>query len=180
MQNSNFPLSASHFRYSTQIFPNYRFIPGQTPHPRRHPQGHFFGVQEPRPPAFEEDGWSASTDYLYAIDLYNFGYWWESHEVFEGLWHASRHNPNAGNFFQALIQLAAANLKHLLGRELAVKNLTLRGIERLQKAPPRYMGLDTLRLADDFRLWLKSPDDSHVVFRLDLPQNRTIYCETGC
>ena len=67
--------------------------------------------QEPRPRAFPQDEWSASEDYLYAIDLYNFAYWWESHEIFEGLWHACGRRTQAGNFFQALIQLAAANLK---------------------------------------------------------------------
>jgi predicted metal-dependent hydrolase len=165
--NSNPPVSVHRFRYSTRIFPHYRFIPGQTPHPRRHPQGHSFGLQELPPPVFDEDDWSASADYLYAVDLYNFGYWWESHEVFEGLWHACGHSTKAGNFFQALIQLAGANLKHLLGRELAVRNLTQRGIERLQKATPRYMGIDTLKLAEDFRRWLNGRENSQVLIQLE-------------
>lgn len=167
MPDSNLPASVDRLRYSTQIFPHYRFIPGQTVHPRRHPGGHSFGLKDPRSAAFNEDDWFASVDYLYAIDLYNFGYWWESHEVFEGLWHAHGHRTKAGNFFQALIQLAAANLKHLLGRESAVRNLTQRGIERLQKAPSRYMGIDTVRLAEDLRLWLNSRRNSHVLIRLE-------------
>ena len=159
-------------RYSRRRFPNYAFLPGQTPHPRRHPEGHSFDVQEPRPPAFPEDDWFNSEDYLYAIDLYNFGYWWECHEVLEGLWHGSGRRTQAGNFFQALIQLAAANLKQRLGRELAVQNLGQRGIARLQKVPPRYMGIDTSRLAEEVRVWLNRRHNSHVVIRLDFPTDR--------
>lgn len=162
------PVLADRPRYSTRTFPTYRFIPGQTPHPRHHPQGHSFGFPEPRPRAFHLNEWSSSEDYLYAMDLYNFAYWWESHEVFEGLWHVFGHSTQEGNFFQALIQLAAANLKHVLGNESAVKNLTQRGLQRLQQVPPRYMGVDTAAVADHFTLWLNARSDSYVFIRLDL------------
>lgn len=168
MPDSDHPVPLKQPRYSTLGFPIYRFLPGQMPHPRRHPCGHSYGLQEPRPRAFLEEEWSASEDYLYAIDLYNFAYWWESHEVFEGLWHVCGRRTSAGNFFQALIQLAAANLKQVLGRERAVKNLVQRGLERLQNVPPRYMGVDTVRLADHFRMWMNDQRDSHVLIRLDI------------
>jgi predicted metal-dependent hydrolase len=109
-----------------------------------------------------------SEDYLFAIDLYNFAYWWESHEVFEGLWHAFGRSTRAGNFFQALIQLAAANLKQVLGRERTVANLVQRGLERLQNAPRHYLGVDTVRLADHFRLWMNGRRDGHVLIHLAL------------
>ena len=47
-----------------------------------------------------------SEDYLYGIDLYNWTYWWEAHEVFEAFWHAYGRRTPAGNFFQALIHEA--------------------------------------------------------------------------
>ena len=100
-------------RYSTRPFPSYRFVPRRTPHPRRDPSGHSYSLPEPKPIPFSVDRWHTSEDYLYGIDLYNFAYWWECHEVFEGLWHAVGHHSEQGNFFQALIQLAAANLKYL-------------------------------------------------------------------
>ena len=37
-------------------------------------------------------------DYLYAIDLYNYAYWWECHEVLEGLWRAGQ-TTEARKFF---------------------------------------------------------------------------------
>src|SRR3989441_5753773 len=73
-------------RFTDRPFPAYRFIPGQSPHPRRDPHGHSYGQPEPTPPPFMPEEWWDSEWYLYGIDLYNYGYWWECHEVFEGLW----------------------------------------------------------------------------------------------
>ena len=101
--------------------------------------------------------WQTSEDYLYGIDLYNFAYWWECHEVFEGLWHAVGHNSEQGKFFQALIQLTAANLKYFLGKPAAAHNLFRSGIIRLQNVPPSYMGIDVLRLTEVLQAHLISP-----------------------
>ena len=168
MPGDDRPAFAHQPRYSTRPFPMYRFIPGRTPHPRRRPQGHSLGIPEPRPSIFPEGGWSGSEDYLYAIDLYNFAYWWESHEVFEGLWHVFGRDTQAGNFFQALIQFAAANLKQVLGHERAVTNLVQRGLTRLASIPPHYMGVDTVALSDRFRLWMDGRREAAVQIPLEL------------
>ena len=144
-------------RYSTRPFPPYRFVPGRTPHPRRNLHGHSYGQPELKPTSFPAAQWQTSEDYLYGIDLYNFAYWWECHEVFEGLWHAVGHNSEQGNFFQALIQLAAANLKHVLGNPAATHNLSRSGITRLQKVPPSYMGIDVAHLKEVLQEHLISP-----------------------
>jgi hypothetical protein len=133
-------------RYSTRPFPSYRFLPGENSHPRRDPLGHSYGQPEPKLLAFPPEEWERSEDYLYGIDLYNFAYWWECHEIFEGLWHAAGHDTEQGNFFQALIQLAAANLKRFLGNEQAAQQLARRGLARLRKVPAIYMGLDVQAL----------------------------------
>src|SRR2546422_6465355 len=51
-------------------------------------RSHSYGQPEPTPPPFMPEEWWDSEWYLYGIDLYNYGHWWECHEVFEGLWHA--------------------------------------------------------------------------------------------
>ena len=86
---------------------------------------------------------------MYGIDLYNFAYWWESHEIFEGLWHAVGHNTEQGNVFQALIQFAAANLKRFAGNHWAARNLATNGLVRLQKTPTPYMGIDVAKFTED-------------------------------
>ncbi len=144
-------------RYSRHPFPAYRFLPGLTPHPRRNPLGHSYGQPEPKPTPFPADRWQESEDYLYGIDLYNFAYWWECHEVFEGLWHAVGRESEQGNFFQALIQLAAGNLKYFLGNQAAAHNLYRSGIMRLQNVPPSYLGIDVVRLTKELQAHLLSP-----------------------
>ena len=110
--------------------------------------------------------WQTSDDYLYGIDLYNYAYWWECHEVFEGLWHAAGHGTEQGNFFQALIQFAAANLKRFTGNHRAAGNLVTSGIIRLQKTPKFYMGIDVARLAEDFQQPLVGSDFRAPLIRL--------------
>ena len=154
-------------RYSSQALPTYRFLPDLTPHPRRDPLGHSFAEPEPRPRPSEHHQWSHSEDYLYAIDLYNFFYWWEAHEVFEGLWHACGRKTRAGSFFQALIQFAAAHLKRALGNEAAVRKLAHSGLLRLQNSPASYMGLDTVTFADDVTMWMGDTSRPAVRIRLE-------------
>ena len=144
-------------RYSTRPFPSYRFLPGKNSHPRRDPLGHSYGQPEPKPLAFPPEEWERSEDYLYGIDLYNFAYWWECHEIFEGLWHAAGHDTEQGNFFQALIQIAAANLKYFLGNPAAAHNLFHSGVIRLQHVPPSYMGIDVPRLTEALQAHLINP-----------------------
>ena len=95
-----------------------------------------------------------SDDYLYGVDLYNRAYWWEAHEVFEGFWHAYGRTTEAGNFFQALIQCAAANLKRELGHEPATRKLVASGLARLRQTPTHYMGMHTAAFAEALTQWL--------------------------
>lgn len=141
-------------RYTNRTFPTYRFLPGRTPHPRRHPQGHSFKQPEPYPRPFEPNQWMTSEDYLYGIDLYNWTYWWEAHEVFEGFWHAYGRTTLEGNFFQALIHCAAANLKFELGNQQATQNLIARAHARLILVPDHYMGLNIAAVAKQCASWL--------------------------
>jgi hypothetical protein len=137
-------------RYSTRLFPFYRFVPGKSPHPRRDPKGHSYGQPESKLLAFPPEEWERSDAYLYGIDLYNYAYWWECHEVFECLWHAAGHDTEQGNFFEALIQLAAANLKRFLGNEQAAQNLARSGLTRLQNLPELYMGIDVVAFSEEY------------------------------
>ena len=135
-------------RYSSRPFPVYRFVPGNNPHPRRNPQGHSFGCPEPSPPPCRPEDWSQSEDYRFGIDLYNFAYWWECHEVFEGFWHAAGRKTEQGQFFQALIHLAAANLKRHTRHLSAAENLMRTSHRKFYGMPLFYMGLDIADLTN--------------------------------
>src|SRR5438034_61382 len=64
-----------------QPFPAYSYVPGHFPHPLSDPRGHSFGVQPERPASLDPEHWRLSRPYLYALDLFNYGYYWEAHEV---------------------------------------------------------------------------------------------------
>jgi len=156
-------------RYSTRLFPIYRFVPGRSPHPRRDSKGHSCGQPERRPTLLPPGQWSQSDDYLYGVDLYNYAYWWECHEVFEGLWHEAGRHTEQGNFFQALIQLAAANLKVFMGSHRAARNLQRSGLLRLQRVPESYMGIDVASLAEELRRGMIRLGERVPSIRLSMP-----------
>ena len=59
--------------------------------------------------------WQSCELYLYGIDLFNYGYWWEAHEALETVWHAAGQKSTlCGTFIQGLIQLAGAQLKRFI------------------------------------------------------------------
>jgi hypothetical protein len=110
-------------------FPPYTFVPGVSPHPTADPAGHSFGSNPPLPAALDPQRWEASKPYLYGIDLFNAGYFWESHVAWEGLWLAcGRRGPTAG-FLKGLIKLAAAGVKHREGKPRGVKSHSCRAAE---------------------------------------------------
>jgi hypothetical protein len=91
--------------------PPYTFVPGQTPHPVRDVAGHLYGRKIEIPPPLESDRWQVSKAYLYGIDLFNHGFYWEAHEAWEGLWHQAGRRGLVADFLKGLIKLAAAGVK---------------------------------------------------------------------
>lgn len=135
-------------------FPPYSFVPGRFPHPVSDPAGHCFGVATQPAPPLDSDRWAANRRYLYGIDLFNAGYYWEAHEAWESLWHACGRTGRTADFLKGLIKLAAAGVK--------VRENRLRGavshartaadlFRQTRVAHERYLGLlldDLIRFAD--------------------------------
>jgi predicted metal-dependent hydrolase len=153
-------------RYSSRPFPAYAYVPGRHPHPRRDPEGHSYGRPEPTPAACTAAHWPTSEEFLYAVDLYNFGYWWECHEVFEGLWKAVGPKTELGSFFQALVDLAAGNLKYRMENSASASKLWKFSLSRLERLPSSLMGLDIHALASELRTRLSDSPASPVLLRL--------------
>jgi predicted metal-dependent hydrolase len=114
--------------------PPYSYVPGLAPHPTSDPQGHSFRHPPTTPPALTEASYQNNNEYLYAIDLFNHGFYWEAHEAWEGLWHAAgRHGPSA-DFLKGLIKLAAAGVKAKEGRTTGVLRHAHRAAELFRAA----------------------------------------------
>ncbi len=162
-------------RYSVKAFPAYRFVPGVNPHPVEDPRGHSFGKEETAAQILMEDNWSKNEEYLYGIDLYNYGYWWESHEAWEGLWKEFPRNDITAQFLQGLIKASAAFLKWHMKERGGAALLFSEAKGHLQKARAInqvYMGIDLkghlTKLEKHFSPILQNPPELPNLF-IDYP-----------
>lgn len=127
--------------------PPYSYVPGHDhPHPVTDSRGHLYGREHASPFSSEPPSLAPfdrasrralaallydNQEWRYALDLFNAGYYWESHEAWEHFWHAlGRTTPEAA-FVQGLIRLAAACVKTREGRAEGVKRHTHRARELL-------------------------------------------------
>lgn len=131
-------------RYTGKNLPPYRFIPGLNPHPVRDPRGHSYGLAAESLSFIEPAQWQKNQAYLYGVDLYNYGFWWESHEQWENVWHTTDKDSAYGQFLQGLIQISAAFIKWHLRQHDGLEKLYNLGMKRLKFVVERnqvFMGL---------------------------------------
>ncbi|MCM2264102.1 MAG: DUF309 domain-containing protein [Desulfuromonadales bacterium] len=140
-------------RYTRRPFPPYRYLPFQAggalphPHPRTDPGGHSFNADEDYLPHFTPDDWPDCEPYLYGIDLFNHGYWWEAHDALEAVWLAAgARETRCGIFVQGLIQLAVAQLKRVIDSPGGAQSLTVAACEKLAGAEEFYLGIEVAPL----------------------------------
>ncbi len=141
-------------RYTDIPFPAYRYVPGVNAHPRKHFKGHSYGRAEIQISSWEPEEWRHLETYLFGVDLYNYAYWWESHERFEGLWRTAGRREIKGRFLQGIIQIAAANLHRHMKKLEGARQQAEKGIANLEAALSKgsvYMGLDVAEFAHDCR-----------------------------
>jgi hypothetical protein len=140
-------------------FPPYTYVPGRTPHPFSDPQGHRHQLQSQPPSPPDPESWQRSRPFLYGVDLFNHGFYWEAHETWEGLWHAAGRKGVIADFLKGLIHLAAAGVKHKEGKPAGIQSHARRSGELFRnvvtvagRERPLFMGLaltDLIRFSDD-------------------------------
>jgi hypothetical protein len=120
-------------RYVPQLaFPPYAFVPGVHPHPVTDIRGHQFGYPHGAPAPLDPARPCASLDFLFGVDLFNSGYYWEAHEAWEGLWMAAGRTGPVADFLKGLIKLAAAGVKARTGQSVGVQRHARRADELFQ------------------------------------------------
>lgn len=97
-------------------FPPYAYLPGRQPHPVRDPAGHSFNSEAMLSVA--EISLDSDT-FLWGLDLFNHGYYWEAHEAWEGLWQVADRGAPLRTLFKGLILLSAAGVKIREGKQAA-------------------------------------------------------------
>jgi len=158
-------------RYTGRPFPAYRYLPFRKdptrPHPRNDPGGHSFDQEDEYLAHFLPEDWQGCELYLYAIDLFNYGYWWEAHEALETLWHAAGQKSTlCGRFIQGLIQLAGAQLKRYMAELGGAQSLTRAGSEKIALVEGIYLGIPVATLLAEVNACLE--EDKGVFPRIEL------------
>ena len=118
-------------------FPKYAFVPGRHPHPVNDPAGHAFAQTAPAVPPLDPQRPRERMEFLYAVDLFNHGYFWEAHEAWESLWHAAGRSGPVGDLLKGLIKLAAAGVKAREGNAAGVARHARRAAELLRSIEHR-------------------------------------------
>jgi len=156
-------------RYAPAMpLPPYAYVPGHDlPHPVNDPRGHSYdthdrarGVLErpvllPHPPTDPASRrcdlaatLAADPRWLFALDLFNGGWYWESHEAWEGFWHALGRSTTEARFVQGLIHLAAAAVKIREGKPAGVSRHTQRARDLLGECRETSGGATVVGLTD--------------------------------
>ena len=140
-------------RYTSRPLPEPRYVPGRSPHPTRDSEEEQAVGSEQSTP-LDPLNWEICDDYLYGIDLFNHGYWWEAHEVFEVFWRAAGRGTLSGEFLQGLIQIAAALLKDAVQSRAAAEGLGRSGCMKLRSTRGIFFGVDREALASAIESFL--------------------------
>jgi predicted metal-dependent hydrolase len=91
--------------------PPYSYVPGKWPHPISDPKGHSFAHRPPALAATCMSDWRHCDEWLFGIDLFQHGFYWEAHESWEAVWQALGRNSDDAHLVKSLIKLAAAGVK---------------------------------------------------------------------
>lgn len=150
-------------RYTQRPLPPYRHLPFQNAHPFLDEGGHSYGETLTPPQHFAADGWRRCDDYLYAIDLFNHGFWWEAHERLKPLCLAAGRESQTGLFIQGLIRIAAALLKLSTGEAEAAETLAQSGFDALASGTGPCLGVDPERLKREVADCLAGSGDVPVI-----------------
>lgn len=133
-------------RYSDRPLPSYRHLPFQNAHPFLDEDGHSFGEKLAPIEGFGPDNWMDCDEYLYAVDLFNNGFWWEAHERLKHVSIGAGRESKTGVFVQGLIQLSAALLKYSMEEYAAAQTLTELGLGNLEADTNPFLGVDAVAL----------------------------------
>lgn len=82
-----------------------------------------------------------------AIDQFNDGYWFESHETLEDLWQVTPLPERT--FLQGIIQAAAALVHYARGEGPGIFKLLDAALDKLRDFEPEALGVNVSQLVDD-------------------------------
>jgi len=140
--------------YPNREFPPYSFIPTKNLNPNR-VGGYREGISDPISIPINKDNFLNHKDYLFAIDLINHGYYWESHVYFEAIWHAHKRKGDVASYCKALVKIAAGAIKNKQGRLESATRLFEGAVNILERLPSTfYLGITVKDLISIAKMWM--------------------------
>ena len=91
--------------------PPYSYVPGVNEHPISSPNGHGVVFRETTFISLSDESWCECQPYLYGLDLFDAGFYWEAHETWEHAWIDVGRRGMTADFLKGLIKLCAAGVK---------------------------------------------------------------------
>lgn len=116
--------------------------------------------------AIDKSNWQSCETYLYGIDLFNHGYWWEAHEALEPVWLAAGKETETGLFVQGLIQIAVANLKNVQGATDVAQRMAMTGLDKMRRMEGICLGIDVRRFCTEVKAFFEAGDQPPVIIEL--------------
>ena len=108
----------------------------------------------------------SSDAFLWGLDLFNHGYYWEAHESWEGLWQVADRDGPLRVLFKGLILLSAAGVKIRERKNAAAARHTKRAAAQLRqlmnvpnRAFERALGMSPAALAECAEAAIRIPAD---------------------
>lgn len=102
--------------------------------------------------ALTQENYRQNEGYLYGLDLFNHGYYWESHVWWEALWNEAGRKGEMADFLKALIKLGAGGVKLALSQESVSRGHIERALELLEpleKNHSQFCGINLMNLIEE-------------------------------
>ena len=128
------------------VLPPHPYVPGQN---ARHPEGWFDAIKASLTDAIPIENVHETEAFQTGLFYFHQGYFWECHEVLEAVWLRCPVPSPERDMTQALIQLANARLKQVMGKPRAVLRLCDRVDGHLSRCAGKsaVMGLSVAQVA---------------------------------
>ena len=100
--------------------PPHVYVPGRSP---RHPDGWFYEIKNTVTQDVSPEKLRETRAFMAGLKYLEHGYYWECHEVLEAVWMRTNDPSPERDMVSAIIQLANARLKILMGLPRAARRL---------------------------------------------------------
>ena len=126
--------------------PPYRYVPGLHTHPGRS-EGNHIGID--KHDIGEQKKWQEDLSWMYGLDLFNYRYYWESHEVWEEPWKILQNDDPYRRFLQGMIKTSASILKRHMGHHRPANLLWSSAQTLLHSETEYFRGINVKKLLAD-------------------------------